>query len=76
MRHIPLKRVMTMIELTTYYKNIKRAVRRNLLLYFGLIVGLMALVSVFLGGPFSRTVTIVGFSYRVDGGLTKTWLCT
>ena len=64
-----------MIELTTYYKNIKRAVRRNLLLYFGLIVGLMALVSVFLGGPFSRTVTIVGFSYRVDGWFwTKTWL--
>ncbi|MEI3525566.1 MAG: hypothetical protein V8Q27_05130 [Eubacteriales bacterium] len=57
-----------MIELTTYYKNIKRAcaAESELPYSLGLIVGLMALVSVFLVGPFSRTVTIVGFSYRVD----------
>ena len=56
-----------MTELTTYYQNVKRAVRQNLLLYLGLIVGLMALASVFLGAPFVRTVTVAGFTYKTDG---------
>lgn len=64
-----------MTELSSYYKNIKRAVRRNLILYFAAIIGLMALTSVFLGPPFSRTVTEAGFTYRVDGWFwEKTWL--
>lgn len=64
-----------MTELSSYYKNIKRAVRRNLILYFVAIIALMALVSVFLGPPFSRKVTLAGFTYRVDGWFwEKTWL--
>lgn len=64
-----------MTELSSYYKNIKRAVRQNLLLYLGLIVGLMALTSVFLGSPFIRTVTMLVFTYRTEGWFfEKTWL--
>ena len=64
-----------MTELSSYYKNIKRAVRRNLILYFAAIIALMALVSVLLGPPFSRKVTTAGFTYRVDGWFwEKTWL--
>lgn len=64
-----------MTELTTYYQNVKRAVRQNLTLYFAAIIVLMMLTSVLLGPPFSRTVTIVGFTYRVDGWFwEKNWL--
>ena len=64
-----------MTELSSYYKNIKRAVRQNLLLYLGLIVGLMALTSMFLGSPFIRTVTMLVFTYRTEGWFfEKTWL--
>ena len=56
-----------MTELTTYYQNVKRAVRQNLTLYFAAIIVLMMLTSVLLGPPFSRTVTTAGFTYRVDG---------
>ena len=56
-----------MTELTTYYRNVKRAVRQNLALYLAAIIGLMALTSVLLGPPFSRTVTVAGFTYKTDG---------
>lgn len=64
-----------MTELTTYYQNVKRAVRQNLTLYFAAIIVLMMLTSVLLGPPFSRTVTTAGFTYRVDGWFwEKNWL--
>lgn len=64
-----------MTELTTYYQNVKRAVRQNLTLYFAAIIVLMMLTSVLLGPPFSRTVTTAGFTYRVDGWFwEKIWL--
>ena len=64
-----------MTELTTYYQNVKRAVRQNLTLYFAAIIVLMMLTSVLLGPLFSRTVTTAGFTYRVDGWFwEKTWL--
>ncbi len=65
-----------MIELLSFYKNLKRAVKRNLILYFVTIVVLMALLSVFLGPPFSKTVTVAGFlTYQVDGWFwEKNWL--
>lgn len=64
-----------MTELTTYYQNVKRAVRLNLTLYFAAIIVLMMLTSVLLGPPFSRTVTTAGFTYRVDGWFwEKNWL--
>ena len=64
-----------MTELTTYYQNVKRAVRQNLTLYFAAIIVLMMLKSVLLGPPFSRTVTTAGFTYRVDGWFwEKIWL--
>ena len=64
-----------MTELTTYYQNVKRAVRQNLTLYFASIIVLMMLTSVLLGPPFSRTVTTAGFTYRVDGWFwEKNWL--
>ena len=64
-----------MTELTTYYKNVKRAVRQNLILYFAAIIGLMALTSMLLGAPFVRTVTVFGFTYRTDGWFfEKYWL--
>ena len=64
-----------MTELTTYYQNVKRAVRQNLTLYFAAIIVLMMLTSVLLGPPFSRTVTTAGFTYRIDGWFwEKNWL--
>ena len=64
-----------MTELTTYYQNVKRAVRQNLTLYFAAIIVLMMLTSVLLGPPFSRAVTTAGFTYRVDGWFwEKNWL--
>ncbi len=64
-----------MTELTTYYQNVKRAVRQNLTLYFAAIIVLMMLTSVLLGPPFSRTVTTARFTYRVDGWFwEKNWL--
>lgn len=64
-----------MTELTTYYQNVKRAVRQNLTLYFAAIIVLMMLTSVLLGPLFSRTVTTAGFTYRVDGWFwEKNWL--
>ena len=64
-----------MTELTTYYQNVKRAVRQNLTLNFAAIIVLMMLTSVLLGPPFSRTVTTAGFTYRVDGWFwEKIWL--
>ena len=64
-----------MTELTTYYQNVKRAVRQNLTMYFAAIIVLMMLTSVLLGPPFSRTVTTAGFTYRVDGWFwEKIWL--
>lgn len=64
-----------MTELTTYYQNVKRAVRQNLALYFAAIIVLMMLTSVLLGPPFSRTVTTARFTYRVDGWFwEKNWL--
>ena len=64
-----------MTELTTYYQNVKHAVRQNLTLYFAAIIVLMMLTSVLLGPPFSRTVTTAGFTYRVDGWFwEKNWL--
>ena len=38
-----------MTELTTYYQNVKRAVRQNLTLYFAAIIVLMMLTSVLAG---------------------------
>lgn len=64
-----------MNEMSLYYKNVKRITRNGLLLYFGLIVLLMIVFSLFLGGPFVKTETLLFFTYHTEGWFfTKTYL--
>ena len=64
-----------MNEMPIFYKNVKRITRNGLLLYLGLIVLLTIVFSLFLGGPFVKTETLLWLTYHTKGWFfEKTYL--